>query len=207
MAPVYNFSKLYEPLFGYVLGGVRAKAAEVAPPKKGMKVLDIGCGTGAQLAIYQKEDCEVFGIDLSEPMLRVARENLGNESVLTNGDASKIPYPEHTFDLVLSSLFLHQLGAELRSAGLREAIRVLKPEGRILLIDFHSGANNTLLGRLTRFVISSVELAAGWEHFSNSRDFLLRGGIPELAAIHQLKIPKMLTVASGNIGIYLLQLS
>lgn len=207
MASVFNFSRLYELLFGYVLGGVRAKAAEVAPPEKGMKVLDIGCGTGAQLAIYQKEDCKVFGIDLSEPMLRVARENLGNESVLTNGDASKIPYPGKTFDLVLSSLFLHQLGAELRAAGLREAIRVLKPEGHILLIDFHSRANNTLLGRLTRFVISSIELAAGWEHFSNSRDFLLRGGVPELAAIHRLKIPKMLTVASGNIGIYLLKLS
>jgi ubiquinone/menaquinone biosynthesis C-methylase UbiE len=207
MASQFNFARWYEPLFGSILNVVRARALQVAPPERGMKVLDIGCGTGVQLAIYQEKECEVFGLDLSEPMLKVARENLGSKAILTNGDATRMPYPERTFDLVMSSLFLHQLRVEVRSAALREVMRVLQPEGRILLVDFHPGAIDTLGERLTKFGISSIEFAAGWEHFSNSRDFLKRGGIPELAESHRLKGLEMCIVANGNIGIYLLQQS
>jgi ubiquinone/menaquinone biosynthesis C-methylase UbiE len=197
----------YDPLFEGVLAGLREMAARMAPPKKGMKVLDIGCGTGAQLAIYEKAGGDVLGIDLAHPMLRVAKSKLGEKAVLTNGDATEMPFPDQTFDLVLSSLFFHQLGSEVRSAALGEAIRVLQPEGRILLIDFHPGTKDSLRGKVTEFLISTVEFFAGWEHFSNSRDFLDRGGIPSLAATHQLNVRKTFVVGDGNIGLYLLRLA
>lgn len=182
-------------------------AARVVPPKKGMKVLDVGCGTGAQLAIYQEGGCEVSGIDLSPPMLRVATSKLDEKAVLTNGDAIRMPYPNDTFDLVLSSLFLHQLNTQLRSAALEEAMRVLQPHGQILLADFHPEAARSIKGWLTYYFISTIEFFAGWEHFSNSRDFLSQGGIPKLAKGQGLKIRKTLVLGNGNLGIYLLRLA
>lgn len=202
-----NFARWYDPLFEGVLGGLRAEAARVVSPQEGMKVLDVGCGTGAQLAIYQKGGCQVFGIDLSHPMLRVARSNLGDRATLSLGDAVRMPYPERTFDLVISSLFLHQLNPGLRVGVLKEAVRVLRPEGQIILIDFHAQDRRSIKGKFTHAFISLIEFSAGWEHFSNSRDFLAQDGIPPLAADLGLKNRKTIVVGNGNLGVYLLRLS
>lgn len=204
---ILAIARWYDPLFESVLGGLRAMTARVVPPKKGMKVLDVGCGTGAQLAIYQQGGCEVCGIDLSPPMLKVAKSKLGEKAALTNSDAIRIPYPNDTFDLVLSSLFLHQINAPLRSAVLEETIRLLKPDGQILLVDFHPEAARPIKGRLTYYFISTIEFFAGWEHFRNSRDFLSRGGIPKLAMDQRLKIHKTFVVGNGNLGVYLMRLA
>ena len=202
-----DFAKWYDPFFGRVLGGLREMAARVAVPKRGMRVLDVGCGTGAQLAIYQEAGCEVCGIDLSQSMLRIARKKLSEQAVLTTGDATRMPFTDQAFDLVISSLFLHQLDAGVRSVALEEVKRVVHPEGRIMLVDFHPGPVNSLKGKLTEMFISSVEVLAGWEHYSNSRDFLSRGGIPYLASTHQLKVRKKIIVRDGNLGIFLLNLA
>jgi ubiquinone/menaquinone biosynthesis C-methylase UbiE len=201
-----DFTSYYDSLFGRVLGGLRAVVARVVAPKKGMHILDIGCGTGAQLAIFQESGCDVFGIDLSLPMLRIARRKLGDQAVLANADATNIPFPEQAFDLVTSSLFLHQLNPNARAMAIEEALRVVRRDGRILFIDFHPGPVKSIRGKLTQFIISSVEFIAGREHFSNSRDFLSRGGVPSLASNHGLKVEKELFIWDGNLGIYLLNL-
>lgn len=196
-----DFARYYDPLFERVLGGLRAKVARVVAPKSEMRVLDIGCGTGAQLAIFLEAACEVYGIDLSQPMLQIARRKLSD---LSNGDAAKLPFPDQVFELVLSSLFLHQLDASGRSVALEEAMRVVRTDGRILIVDFHSGPVKSIKGMLTKFVISTVEFLAGWEHYSNSRDFLYQGGIPLLASSHRLELIKEIVVWDGNLGIYIL---
>ena len=201
-----DFAKCYDPLFGRVLGGLREMAARMAAPKRGMRVLDVGCGTGAQLAIYEQAGCEVFGIDLSQSMLSIARTKLSEQAVLTTGDATRMPYPDQAFDLVISSLFLHQLDAGVRSVALDEVKRVVRTEGRIMLVDFHPGPVDSKKGKLTKYLISAVEFLAGWEHYSNSRDFLSRGGIPNLASNHHLKVRKKFIVSDGNLGIFLLYL-
>jgi ubiquinone/menaquinone biosynthesis C-methylase UbiE len=200
-----NFARWYDPLFEGVLGGLRALAARVVPPEEGMKVLDVGCGTGAQLAIYQKGGCQVFGTDLSPPMLRIASANLGNQAALNIGDALRMPYPDGFFDLVISSLFLHQIKSGLRTAVLEEAARVLNPEGNLMLIDFHAQEKRSVSGNLTHVFISMIEFFAGWEHFSNSRDFLAKGGIPPLAKNIGMQNRKSIVVGSGNLGVYLLR--
>lgn len=204
--PFLDTARWYEPLLGGVLAGLREMAVRVSRPKVGTRVLDIGCGTGAQLAIYQMRGCDVYGIDLSLSMLRVARENLGVKAVLQNCDATELPYQDGTFDLVHSSLFLHQLRPEVRTAALAEAVRVMRSDGHLLLIDFHPGGENTFKGKSTKFLISSVEFLAGWEHFRNSREFLSRGGIPKLAKKQHLRVRKAFIVGNGNLGVYLLHL-
>jgi hypothetical protein len=86
-------------------------------------------------------------------------------------------------------------------------VRVIQPGGQILLIDFHSQDRRSTAGFFTYIFISMIEFFAGWEHFSNSRDFLARGGIPPLAADQGLKNRKSIVVGNGNLGIYLLHKS
>jgi ubiquinone/menaquinone biosynthesis C-methylase UbiE len=201
-----NIAGWYDPIFEGMLGSLRTMAARVVPPRAGMKVLDIGCGTGAQLSIYQDGMCQVFGIDLSYPMLRVAKSKLGDQAVLSMGDALNLPCPDGQFDLVISSLFIHQLNPDLRPVMLQEAARVIKPGGQIMIIDFHNQDGRSFLGKLTYAFIRGIEFFAGWEHFSNSRDFLSRGVLPRLAQDLGLMIRKTFLAGNGNLGIYLLRL-
>jgi len=202
--PFLNFARWYDPIFEILLSGLRATAARVAPQREGMKGMDIGCGTGAQLEIYHAAGCQVYCIDLAQPMLKIARSKLGEGAVLSVGDALRIPHPDQAFDLVISSLFIHQLQPGLRTVMLEESARVLKPDGQILLVDFHVQAKRSFLGKLTYAFISVIEFFAGWEHFSNSRDFLANGGIPTLVSGLELEIQKSIIVGNGNLGVYLL---
>jgi len=199
-----NFARWYDFIFEGVLKTLRKNAAILAPLQPGLTVLDIGCGTGSQLRYYSDSECEIYGIDLSRPMLGLAKSKLGDQAFLAVGDAIRIPYPAQTFDLVISSLFIHQLDPALRSAMMIETSRVAKPGGQILLVDFHQLSRGSIRGSLTFGLISLIEFIAGWEHFSNSRDFLARGGIPPLAIEHQWIIQKSIVVGNGNLGIYLL---
>lgn len=196
-----DFARFYDPLFERVLGGLRAKVVRVVAPRSGMRVLDVGCGTGAQLAIFQEAGCEVYGIDLSHPMLRIARRKFAN---LSNADAARLPFSDQAFDLALTSLFFHQLDASGRSLALEEARRVVRKDGRLLIVDFRIEPVRSIKGKLIKFVISAVEFLAGWEHYSNSRDFLSRGGIPLLASSHRFEVQKEFVLWEGNLGIYIL---
>lgn len=201
----FNFACWYDPVFDKLLGGLRELVARVAAPDDGLMVLDIGCGTGAQISIYDTAGCQVHGIDLSAPMLEIAGSKLEAGAVLSVSDALQIPYANHTFDLVISSLFIHQLKPGQRGLMLEEAMRVLKPAGKLVLVDFHHRDKYTVRGTLTYIFISIIEFFAGWEHFSNSRDFLAKGGIPDLAANLGMEIHKSIIVANGNMGVYLLR--
>jgi SAM-dependent methyltransferase len=72
-------------------------------------------------------------------MLEVARRRLGTGASLTVGDAARMPYPDRTFDLVLAATVLHEMPPQVRTAALGEMKRVLRPGGRMLLIDFEAG--------------------------------------------------------------------
>lgn len=197
-----NFARWYDRIFEWLLGGLREIAARAVPPQEEMRVLDIGCGTGSQLSIYHQAGCQVYGIDLSQPMLNVAKSKLGDRAGLTMGDALQIPFPERLFDLVISSLFIHQLDPGQRSMMLEEAVRVLRPDGQILLVDFHVQERRSISGKFAYAFISLIEFFAGREHFSNSRDFLAKGGIPPIADDLGMRLRKSFIVGYGNLGVY-----
>jgi hypothetical protein len=86
-----------------------------------------------------------------------------------------------------------------------DMVRVLAPQGRIGIIDYHPQPRRSLKGILARRLIRSIERAAGRRHFANFRHFIGTGGIPELAARKGLQIERFKRVSGGNIGVYRLR--
>lgn len=119
--------------------------------------MDVGCGTGT-LAIAAKGQAgpagRVFGLDASrEVQLRARRKATaaGAEIDVRLGSADALPFAEATFDVVLSTTVLHCLADSARLLSIREMVRVLKPNGRLLLIDFGGPRRDrfSLIGHLS----------------------------------------------------------
>ena len=112
--------------------------------RKGEKVLEVGCGTGA-LSIPAKiavgKSGEVDGIDIAPKMITTAQQKARKSNLKINfriASVNKLPYPDNSFDLVISSLMFHHLPVKVKKEGLEEIHRVLKKEGRLFLCDFGS---------------------------------------------------------------------
>lgn len=193
----------YDRIFGGMNAGLRGIGLKMFPPHEGMDVLDVGCGTGIQLASYQQAGCRVSGIDTSPAMLEVARRRLGEEASLQLGDAARMPYPDRAFDLVLATTVLHEMAPEVRGDTLDEMRRVLRTDGRILLIDFEAGSVRPFRGWITKGVIAVSEVAAGRSHHRNYRDFMAHGGLPPLLGAQGLSVDQRRIVSGGAIGLYL----
>lgn len=114
------------------------------------QVLDLGCGHGLMLigAAKRLTTGKAVGIDLwsqvdqadnhREATLRNARcEGVSDRVTLQDGDMRALPFPDQSFDLILASLSIHNIPkAEGRAQAVREAVRVLRPGGRLALLDF-----------------------------------------------------------------------
>jgi tRNA (uracil-5-)-methyltransferase TRM9 len=101
--------------------------------KEGEKVLDLGCGNGRWYKVFKEKKVDYFGIDNSEKLIEIAKENFP-EAKFFVGDAMNLPFPDNFFDKVYSIALLHHIPSEdFRIKVLKEAKRVLKPEGMLIL--------------------------------------------------------------------------
>jgi len=96
--------------------------------KENPKILDCGCGTGRDLKFLENFECELYGIDLSKGMLRVAKQNL-NKTSLLRGDYRTLPFKDNYFDGVVSIASLVHLPKKEKTVALREFRRILRPQG------------------------------------------------------------------------------
>lgn len=201
--PYQNYAGIYDRIFDSMNKGLKLVGIRMFRPTKGMNILDVGCGTGSHLELYQRYKCNLYGIDLSPSMLDVARERLGDSAQLDLGDATEMPYDNDKFDLVISMLSLHEMSPGTRSEVLNEIKRVLKADGRLLLVDFHPGPYEPLQGWVSKTIILFSELAAGRDHFKNYRQFMATGGLVTLLSQHQLETEKQSILAGGTFAVCL----
>ena len=202
--PYARIAPWYDRFLERVDGPVRATAFTMSAPKQGMKVLDVGCGTGIILEQYADAGCDCFGVDASDAMLSQARKRIDDRAVLTLGSAEQLPFDDDTFERVLASLFLHELSGDVRDTIFSELARVVSPDGRIVITDFGTG-DLTLKGNTIRSVSMLIERVAGRDHKRNCKAFLASGGIPAAADRHNLMIESSQHLGGGNMGIYVLR--
>lgn len=124
---------------------LRQRLLDLSRLRSGEAVLDVACGTGT-LAILAKETVgrsgTVCGVDASPEMLARARSKAARAGVevrFENAAAQALPFPDASFDLALGTMMLHHLGRAPRRELAAELRRVLKPGGRVLLVDFAKG--------------------------------------------------------------------
>ncbi len=140
---------LYDPLLKWVFQESRFKRQliEQAHIQRSHRVLDLGCGTGTLLLLIKQahSEVEVVGLDVDPKVLKIAREKAAKTNVditLHQGVAYQLPYPEHSFDRVFSSLVFHHLTADNKRRTLAEVFRILRPGGELHMADFgrpHNG--------------------------------------------------------------------
>jgi len=101
--------------------------------KEGEKVLDLGCGNGRWYRVFKEKRVDYFGIDNSEKLIEIAKENFP-EAKFFVGDALSLPFQDNFFDKVYSIALLHHIPSEdFRIKVLKETKRVLKPGGILIL--------------------------------------------------------------------------
>ncbi|MGB8657503.1 MAG: bifunctional demethylmenaquinone methyltransferase/2-methoxy-6-polyprenyl-1,4-benzoquinol methylase UbiE [Candidatus Zixiibacteriota bacterium] len=121
--------------------GWRKSLVKCAGLRTGERILDVCTGTGDIAIRFAREGGagKIVGIDLSEEMLRIAEGKAGAKGLegritLLRGDALSLPFPKGSFDIVSIGFGLRNLRD--RQKGISETVRILKPGGRALILEF-----------------------------------------------------------------------
>jgi ubiquinone/menaquinone biosynthesis C-methylase UbiE len=128
-------------LLGGTLGRLRRQALDLVDLHSGAQVLDIGCGTGTlALEAYPRVGAtgRVVGIDPAPRQVDRARTRAARRRMTIDfqiGVIEQLPLADRSFDAVLSTWMMHHLPDDLKRLGLAEIARVLKPGGRLVIVD------------------------------------------------------------------------
>lgn len=189
---VWDFSSIsYDQNPGHGIVTEEEKAAwkrellRTLPPGP-LKILDIGCGTGAMALLFAEMGHLVTGIDLSRDMMTKARKKAEERNLtieLLNGDAEFLPFDDRSCDVVVTRHLLWTLPHP--DIAVKDWHRVLKPEGRVLIIDGVWDDNSLLSKMKIRISSGMARIFEPYNTHQRSYDSTIRtilpygGGVPE----------------------------
>ena len=116
----------------------------------GKNILDVACGTGRFFSVYGKR--KIYGVDISSDMLNQCRKT-NKKAILKVCDATKIPYPDNKFDVVITSQFIEHIPQYKQV--IKEMVRVTKSGGSVI-IDFPNKISLTYLPTKMRIVMGKL---------------------------------------------------
>lgn len=116
---------------------VRKKIVDMTGAPPGSRVLDVATGTGGQALAFASKGYETVGVDLSEAMLKVASaKNRYTHARFEAADATHLRFDDNSFDVSTISFALHDMPAVVQDKVLKEMVRVTRPEGVIMIVDY-----------------------------------------------------------------------
>lgn len=153
-------SKTYDSRPGHGIQSEREKEAWISLLNRSLgneplNVLDVGCGTGVISLILSEMGHNVTGIDLSEGMLKRAKEKAYKQNLRAEfrlGDAENLSFEDGSFDAVINRHLLWTLLNPERAVA--EWKRVLKPDGKLIIIDGNGNNRNSMRRRIWRYFVS-----------------------------------------------------
>ena len=183
IVPALGF-RLLTPLYDSVIAAtVREKTfrpalIDAAAIHPGQDVLDLACGTGtlATMIGTRVRGVKMSGLDADPQVLAIAERKAMAAGVAVRfeqGYSNRLPYPDGSFDRIVSSLFFHHLSLPEKRETAREAFRVLRPAGELHVADWGRAEN-----WLMRALFVPVQLLDG---YANTRDNV-SGGLPAVFA-------------------------
>ena len=179
----------------------KRRLLDTAQVKAGEAVLDLGCGTGT-LAIAQKQRCagaRVVGLDADPKVLARAHEKAAAESVdveFVEALSTELPFPDVSFDVVLSTLFFHHLDPATKRDTVAEVRRVLVPGGRFYVGDYGRPSDP-----LMRAAFLTVRVFDGFEVTRDN----VRGALPQLfeaGGLQDARLHDRLRTPLGTLAVY-----
>ena len=165
IAPDYD--KLNHILSLNIDKGWRKKAVmEIVDTARPLEILDVACGTGDfTIEIAQKavSGSKVTGIDLSEGMMKIGREKIkaaGVDAVMVQGDCEALPYEDDTFHRISVGFGVRNF--EHLDLGLQQMYRVLKPSGKLVVLELSVPANPVIRWCYKLYFLKILPSIGGW---------------------------------------------
>lgn len=165
IAPDYD--KLNHILSLNIDKGWRKKAVrELVDVSTPLSVLDVACGTGdftMEIARKAAEGSRVIGIDLSEGMMKIGREKIaaaGLQAEMVQGDCEDLPYADESFDRISVGFGVRNF--EHLEVGLREMCRVLKKDGKLLILELSVPSNSFIRWCYKLYFLKILPAVGGW---------------------------------------------
>lgn len=204
--PALGFSWLtsvYDPVVQLTTRDSFVKKCLIAQSEldDGMRVLDLGSGTGT-LSIMIKQhvsSVDVIGLDGDPGVIEIAGSKARRANVRVSFDqglATNLPYGDASFDRVVSTLFFHHLTRDEKSLALGEVHRILKPGGRLHIADW---------GRPTGVMMRLLFYPIQWlDGFVTTRDNV-DGLLPEMieaVGFKKVQILKTINTVFGTLALY-----
>jgi SAM-dependent methyltransferase len=183
----------YSTILDPILAPMRKRVNNEILP--GKKIIDIACGTGAQVFELSKIASEIVGVDLSESMINhaqnsVRKRNIPNAEFFVCDATNLFRFNANSFDIAIMSMALHQFDPALHSTILGEMKRVAS---QLIIVDYAVPLPKNYAGAGSRV----AEFLAGKEHNRNFKQYHQLGGLNKILPANNLSIQKSVLFGKG----------
>ena len=187
---VYDkIATVYDVFFGPILHPGRLLALQRMGIEAGDRVLEVGCGTGINAALYP-HTCQVTGIDFSASMLEKARGRVRRKRLrhvqLMEMDAAALTFADASFDIVYAPYLVNCVSDPLKVVG--EMRRVCKPGGKIVILN-HFRSTNWFMSRFDR-ALTPLTVHIGFKSDLDLPGFLAQTGLQPVS-IEKVSISRL----------------